>query len=262
MALNSPPDSPDAFSLAPEVESETSAFRISAEPLVPHLRVADHEAEGLPRSYGSETLCLLARDPHSVFAFWDIDWQTAFGQETPRQTTVYLKVINADGSEQTSLEVEPLAGSCDVRVPDADASYYGEIGYLNGEGIWNLVARSETILVPPEIEAEGAPPDFATVPFHLSFQRMIETLRHAQHKENSLTAMLEDLRERATATTADEAITAPQRELLRVMEEAVAKEPPRTDQPDLWTHHSLERVLGFGSGTSDLSRGFGGSSRD
>jgi len=240
-----------------------STYRVSPAPVIPERSESQTELneQTAPRSYGSETLCLMARDPHSLFAYWDIDWSAAFGEDNPRKRTVYLRLLNADGSEHSSQEVEPLAGSCNVAVDTADASYQGEIGFFDSLGVWNVLSRSETVLVPAAMEDNSVAADFATVPFHLSFQRMIDALDVAREENESLTAMLAELRQRVTSA-ADDSLSSQQRDLVRAIEQEAASEPLDSrdaGSPDLWAHHKLESILGFGN--SSLSRGFGGSSR-
>ena len=88
----------------------------------------------LPQSYGMETLCLMARDPHSLFVYWDIDWKSAFAAGTPMPRAVHLRILDADDAEQTTQEIEPFAGHCDVKVSSADASVHGELGYSTRPG--------------------------------------------------------------------------------------------------------------------------------
>jgi hypothetical protein len=266
MALNLQPDPEEIESPARDADANSSTFSISPEPVIAKRNglgaLAGGREPALPRSYGSETLCLMVRDPYSLFAYWDIDWKAAFGEERPRARAVHLRILNADGSEQTALEVEPMAGSCDVAVDDADSAYYGEIGYFDRTGDWQAVRRSETVTVPAARESDRQEVDFATVPFHLSFQRMIDALRVVKEENQTLTAMLADLRARAT-TAERKAVTAQQHEVARALEAAVLAQPrsesSSRDSTDLWAHHRLDRVLGFGN--ASLSRGFGGSSR-
>src|SRR6476619_1564693 len=125
-----PPAATDEDFVEPSTVDADSSFRISARPVVSRTEAEASEAEAshLPRSYGSETLTLLARDPHTVFAFWDIDWNTAFRDLRPKEHKVYLRLVDSERREQASVEVEPMAGSCYVTVADADAGYRGEIG--------------------------------------------------------------------------------------------------------------------------------------
>lgn len=248
-------------------EENENAFQVSAAPVVPERNGTRRENGtddlGLPRSYGMETLWLLPRDPHSLFAFWDIDWKAAFGEENPRPRQVHLRLLTEDGSEHTKVAVEPMAGQCSVRVEKADATYRGEIGFVDPAGVWRVVGRSAPVCVPPEFERALAPGDFATVPLHLSFQHMLDTTEETEGKNRLLTGVLSQLRQRATMSAGGAPLTAQQRDLVFAIEEAAARQPapqPRsTATPDLWAHHRLERIFGFGN--SSLGQGFGGSSR-
>lgn len=246
--------------------SEGSSYRISSRPLI-------HSAGGtnaaiaaadLPRSYGTQTLCLMARDPHSLFAYWDIDWNTALREKHPRERKVHLRILNTNGAEQSAVEIQPMAGSCFVTVSEADAAYCAEIGYFDPPRVWNSLARSEIATTAPDRLLPGAGTDFATVPFHLTFQQMIDALRISKPENESLTAMLRDLRTRAAAPETDGGLTLQQRELARVLEDSPQFRPAEADFPSGdpamgWTQQRLERILGLG--LSSPGGGFGGSSR-
>ncbi len=126
--------------IEPPLVDADSSFRISARPVVSRTDAEspDAGASHLPRSYGTETLSLLARDPHTVFAFWDIDWNAAFRGLASKERKVHLRLLDSDGTEQTAVEVEPMAGSCYVTVADADAAYSGEIGYYHPATTFSL----------------------------------------------------------------------------------------------------------------------------
>src|SRR4029077_4935369 len=104
-------------------------------------------------------------DPHTVFAFWDIDWNGAFLGLAAKERKVHLRLLDSEGTEQTAVEVEPMAGSCYVPVADADAAYSGEIGYYHPATNFNCLATSALITTPPDAHATDDEADFATVPF-------------------------------------------------------------------------------------------------
>ncbi len=262
MGSNLPSDFP-----ARATGDDPDAYRVSVEPVIPGRTgapraQADDELDP-PRSYGLETLWLMPRDPHSLFAFWDIDWQIAFGEETPRARTVQLRLLKEDGSEHLIMAVEPMAGHCTLQVEKADTAYRAEIGYRDDAGDWQSVSVSEAISVPPEQGGAALPGAFATIPLHLSFQRRLDAARSQPAENQSLTETLSALRQRVAASTEKAQFTAQQTEIVREIEEAAALQPPPAESaasaPDLWEHDRLERIFGFGN--SSLSEGFGGSSR-
>ena len=248
-------------------QPDDATFRVSAEPVVENgtggaaSETAPGDDAGLPNAYGSQALYLMARDPHSLFAYWDIDWTETFRTQMPRDRKVHLRISRGDGAEETSREVEPLAGSCHVDVSSGDELYTAELGYFHPPGKWNSVAISVPVATPPDSVEQGEAPDFATVPFHLSFQRMIDLFRVSKHENESLTAMLADLRERARAPTGSAMMTEEEREIVRAIDDAVAesgRDETQTETPDLWVQQNLERILGFGGSGTSPEGGFGG----
>lgn len=253
-----------SFELEPNLENapastgESADFSVSSEPVVTPRPAASGDPNEIPRSYGAETLWLVARDPESLFAYWDIDWMRAFGEEHPRTREVHFRLLDVNGLECSTIVVEPMAAFSQVRVPKADTAYQGEIGYFNSAMGWQSVARSEVIYVPPRGEARKRDSEFATVPMHLSFQAMIDASRRSV-RDQSLTDTLSNLRARSEEAAPNESLNESERALAQVIEEASGGTRPSSPKRDLWAQHRLEQVLGFGN--SSLSGGFGGSSR-
>ncbi|MDQ6621900.1 MAG: DUF4912 domain-containing protein [Verrucomicrobiota bacterium] len=235
-----------------------ASFEISKAPVIAD-ETHPAEDEGA-RVRGTATLCLMARDPHTLFAYWDVDWEKEFRQERPADRKVHLRIFQADGSEKT-VEVEPMAGSCYITVENADAVYSGDLGFYQPAESWQSVATSEIISTPPENPADMDEAEFATVPFHLSFQHMIDMLRSTRRNDAPLISQLADLRGRARGEDAVE-LSGGERELARVVEatEAALPVPNSTDATasPAWRRNRLERILGFGA--TSPSGGFGGSS--
>ncbi|MDQ6656306.1 MAG: hypothetical protein M3Y80_10895, partial [Verrucomicrobiota bacterium] len=98
---------------------DSGEFIVSAQPVIADAPVNTaaedaSEREQLPRSYGSQMLWLMARDPQTLFACWDIDWLKAFAGDPPRDQKVHLRVRTGAGVEEASMPVEPMSGSCYV----------------------------------------------------------------------------------------------------------------------------------------------------
>ena len=260
---------PDAADTEPRPESTQrgdGSFSISSQPVIEQndAQESADDAAQLPRSYRTQTVWLMPRDPQSLFAFWDIDWRAAFQDETPTERKVHVRLMRADGSEETAVEVEPMVGSCSIRVSKADEFYTADLGFYQPAGRWTSVALSAPVQMPSSEINEAVEGEFATIPLHLSFQRMIDLFRVSHHESASLTQMLADLRERvAAADDETSTISSEEREIARALDNAAPRkaEPEwrRQAMPDLWARVEADRVLGFGA-TSPRG-GFGGSSR-
>jgi uncharacterized protein DUF4912 len=242
-----------------------SEFVLSNEPVVPPEKrelasagLHDYENLGeLPRSYGGAFLFAIARDPHVLFVYWDIDWATVFGDNPPADHKVHLRVLWHEGIEESTAPVEPLAASHLLAVMHARSSYRVEIGYYAPEKVWNSVAISAAVITPPDGVAENGPVDVATIPFHLSFQRIVDTFRGSKYDGDALAEILGQLQHHAD--NSDAALPESERELLRALEsgrgenDASQRARLRT-APDVFaSRQRVESILGFGA-TSPMAR--------
>lgn len=153
-------------------------FRISRNPLVQISAVDERhdvpEGVRLPREYGARILFAIARDARTIFASWHIDWPALFEQAVSRDRQVHLRVHNADGLEQKTVAVEPLAAMHYLTTSGTHASYRVEIGYYDPADVWHSVAMSREIVMPPDDIAETTDVDLATIPFHIGFQQLLD----------------------------------------------------------------------------------------
>ncbi len=155
-------------------KGESSGFQLkqSAEPIPDAERdgdEAEHHAEELPHSYGVDTIFLIAQDPHWLFTYWDIDIAKHPGG------TTFLRCCTADGAVEQEIEVPFETRNWYIPVQRAGANYYVTIGYHRG-GSWQEIARSAVVPTPAEEVSSENSFDFATVPLHLSFQRLADNL--------------------------------------------------------------------------------------
>jgi len=126
----------------------------------------------LPHSYGTDTIFLVAQEPHWLFTYWDIDIARHPGGQT------FLRVYIAEDKIEAEIEVPFETRNWYIPVKVAGASYTVEIGYYRGS-VWNLIARSVTIQTPPDRISDSENFDYATIPLHLSFQKLMENIQTA-----------------------------------------------------------------------------------
>ena len=233
-----------------------STFVLSNDPVVvqsesagPSGQLRDYENLGeLPRSYGSAFLFAIARDPHTVFVYWDVDWAAIFGELPPPDRKAQLRVLWHEGIEESKVAVEPMAGSQLLSVLHARSSYRIELGYYAPENVWNSVAISSAIITPPDDVAESASIDVATLPFHLSFQRIVDAFRGSRYDGDALAEIIGQLQHHADSS--DAALPEEERELLRALEssDAAAERARLRNAPDIFAaRERVESILGFGA---------------
>lgn len=234
-------------------------FVLSSEPVVPpqdrgpdSAGLRDYENLGeLPRSYGGAFLFAIARDPHTLFVYWDTDWAAVFGENPPADRKVHLRVLWHEGIEESTVAVEPLAASHLLTVMHARSSYRVEIGYYAPENVWNSVAISAPVITPPDDVAENGPVDVATIPFHLSFQRIVDTFRGSKYDGDALAEILGQLQHHAD--NSDATLPESERELLRALESGLGENDATQrarlrNAPDVFaSRERVESILGFGA---------------
>jgi hypothetical protein len=156
-------------------------FRISEGPVVSAavtaLGAEEIDLPKLPRVYESPWLFAIARDPDTIFAYWNVDWPAVFSADVPEDRQVHARVLRCDGAEETAVAAEPMAANIYITVSPKRGPYHMELGYYGAGNVWRPVALSDEIEMPPDSISETADVDLATIPFHLSFQRMIDLFR-------------------------------------------------------------------------------------
>jgi hypothetical protein len=124
----------------------------------------------LPRSYGSDTIFLVAQEPHWLFTYWDIDIALHPGGKT------FLRIFGPDESVEGEIEVPFETRNWYIPVKKAGAEYAVEIGYHRGSQ-WHAIARSITIRTPNDRMSESGDFDYATIPLHMSFQKLMDNIQ-------------------------------------------------------------------------------------
>lgn len=258
----------------PEATIEEGEFLLQERPVVePDARSEDEPAREsfddlgeLPRSYGVPLLVAIARDPHTLFAYWDVDWNATFGDSPPADRTVQLRVFSAAGGDNLMITIEPLAGSCYVSVAEADADYQLQLGYYQPANVWNSVATSEPVITPRDRVPESSDFQLVTVPLHLHFQQLVETFRGSRFDGQALSDSIAALQSRVESADDSQPLGAQQRELAETIQAIVGTAGERQNDgsfnfaaDDRATAARIERILGIAATSPANGFGNGGS---
>src|SRR6516164_10930011 len=192
-------------------------FRISRKPVVP-LAPGDRlqnyvVSAGVALAYAPPILFAIARDSRYIFVSWNIDWPSVFEKAMPVDRQVHLRVYRADGLEEKSVAVEPIARMHYVATSEPHGSYRVEIGYYQPADVWHSVALSNQIVMPPHGVTETADMDLVTIPFHLSFQHLVDLLGPANG--NELATVISQFQKRALASAKRPRLSANEKQFLR-----------------------------------------------
>jgi len=130
---------------------------------VQHLQI---EPASLPETYGTRTLLLAPRDPHWLYAHWDIAPQeqrrySAMAVGRHLVLRVYERAIS--GPPAAEIHLRPDARHWWVYVPRAETQYVADLGYLLPGGLWENLATSEIVATPPDTVSQDTKVQFATI---------------------------------------------------------------------------------------------------
>jgi len=133
----------------------------------------------LPHSYGSDTIFLIAQEPRWLFTYWDIDISRHPGGQA------HLRVYANESTLESEIEVPFETRNWYIPVKSAGAVYTVEIGYYRSAG-WIAIARSASVPTPRDQVSESQSFDYASIPLHLSFQKLTDSLQEAVRSGESL----------------------------------------------------------------------------
>jgi hypothetical protein len=131
-------------------------------------------AAALPATYGSDRLVLLARDPHCLYAYWDLSdarvhaIRTDAGAEPLRMVlrTYDVTQIAFDAAPPNRFQDFAVAGearSLYAYIGKPAACFVAEVGYLRADGAFFPLARSLPIWTPRTDQPGVAPGRWMTV---------------------------------------------------------------------------------------------------
>ena len=157
---------------------DSSVKGAEAAPVKPALPSMEELGE-LPRSYGTDSIFLVAQEPHWLFTYWDIDISLHPGGKT------FLRISGEGDLIESEIEVPFETRNWYIPVNKAGAEYTVEIGYYRGNQ-WHALARSITVKTPQDKISESEDFDYATIPLHLSFQKLMENIQSTVHGGETL----------------------------------------------------------------------------
>jgi hypothetical protein len=151
----------------------------------------------LPESYGTKKLFLTARDPHWLYAHWDLTraQQDALNAEsTDGHLILRIFAGKIEGHPAYEIHVHPESRHWFAHVERAGNSYSAELGYYSALGKWIRIAVSSGTVTPPDAAAKEDAAEFATIPFEFPFARLMQIIEDAVRDNVPLAQAIEELR--------------------------------------------------------------------
>jgi hypothetical protein len=177
----------------PPVSGPGEKYSLGPTPPPPHI-AADAE---LPEAYGTKRLFLAARDPHWLYAHWDLtrDQQLKLNaQSTDGHLVLRIYVNKVEGHPVYEIHVHPESRHWFTHVERAGNSYIAELGYYSAIGKWMRISASSGTMTPQDTVSSDTDADFATIPFEFPFAKLLEIIKAALCENMPLAQALEELR--------------------------------------------------------------------
>ena len=141
-----------AGSHAPELEAVPGSHTVVAE------RLPVEPPTDLPTRYGVDRLVILVRDPHWVYAWWELteprlrEGLQQIGVEAEVVLRVYdISNLDWDGQNHHGhfdIEIEDLAGNWYIELGRPGASFCAELGLRAPDGRFLALVRSNVVTLP------------------------------------------------------------------------------------------------------------------
>ena len=141
-------------------------------PVAPADKLKFEDLGPLPTGYGE--MFLIARDPHWLFTYWDFDYA-----KFPTIRKLFIEVLRNSELESV-VEINEVARNWYIPVQSAGSEYSVVFGYRDAKDIWTTVGKAGPTQTPPESISPNWDTQFATVPFHLSFNFLLDVVSAAR----------------------------------------------------------------------------------
>ena len=145
----------------PPIAGPGQKYSLGASPMVER---SVSEPRELPEAYGTARLLFLARDPHSLYAHWDLTSpQQRHFNSLAAEGHLSLRVHQGRPIDLTSFELHVLPESRHwfITVPAGAAAYRAELGYYDANRNWISVMASGWVSTPPETVSPDKSVQFA-----------------------------------------------------------------------------------------------------
>jgi hypothetical protein len=151
----------------------------------------------LPAAYGTKQLLLTARDPHWLYAHWDLtrEQQRKYNSlSTDHHLVVRIFTGDNKATPFSEVHVHPESTHWFIHVGRAGTAFTAELGYYEANGKWTAISTSAATLTPPDTMSEETNAQFATIPIELPFAQLLAFARAAVRANVPLAEVMSQLR--------------------------------------------------------------------
>jgi len=152
----------------------------------------------LPEAYGTERLLLVARDPHWLYAHWDLTGEqlrkrNAASRDKHLVVRVFLN--QPAGKPLVEQHVHPESRNWFLHVGRGGTKYVAQLGYYDRKDAWKTIATSDATLTPPDVLSDDTSVRFETIPIEVPFDKLLALVKDAVMEHKPLVEVIQQLRE-------------------------------------------------------------------
>jgi uncharacterized protein len=155
------------------------------------------EPTELPEAYGTERLMLVARDPHWLYAHWDMTAaQLRAHNAESRDGHLVVRVYQDEAADRPLFEqhVHPESRNWFLHVASGGTKYVAQLGCYRHSGHWQEIATSSATVTPPDVLSEDTSVRFETIPVEVPFSMLLQVVKAAVAEHVPLVEAIQELR--------------------------------------------------------------------
>jgi hypothetical protein len=179
---------------APAPGGPGKRYVLSPTPPEAHTPSSGHE---LPDGYGTKQLFLTARDPHWLYAHWDMtlpQLREYNSLSSDKHLILRVYVGELGGDLLPEIHVHPESRNWFVPVPKAGTKYLSTLGYYDSVKRWVMLAASGATFTPPDSLSDETALRFATIPQDVPFEQLVAIVKGALREHLPLVEAVQQLR--------------------------------------------------------------------
>lgn len=155
------------------------------------------ERQELPEAYGTQRLLLTARDPHWLYAHWDLTREQLRrynARSIHRHLVLRVFKNNVGGVPHQEIHVHPESRNWFAHVGLGGTKFVGELGYYRSEDQWVSVSTSAATVTPPDTMSDDVSVWFETMPVDLQYEHLLALVKQAMKHNVPLMEAIQQLR--------------------------------------------------------------------
>jgi hypothetical protein len=171
--------------------------RYALGPVPPGVPESSPEPADLPESYGTQQLLLTARDPHWLYAHWDLTREQLKrynARSVDRHLVLRIYKNEVAGEPHREIHVHPESRNWFAHVGLGGSRFVAELGYYRPGDQWVRVAISGTTMTPPDTVSDDLSVWFETLPVDLRLEELVRLVKAAVRDNVPLMEAIQQLR--------------------------------------------------------------------